>query len=602
MDASPSQSLALAVGLGSLVTMISIRMGIPAVLPLLIVGLAVGDSGINLIDADQLGSGLLALISVSVALLIFEGSLALDRRTLKQAPRAVRNLLSIGVLVTWGLGTLAAHFVVGLDWSLSLLLASLLIVTGPTVVQPILRRIPLRPNLQSALMAEGILIDPIGAIIAVATLEAVRASLEGHSESALGLTWIYVGPMVIGMVSGIVLGLAGGKLMQIAERRAGPRAHAGPLALIGMGACMSAVGFAEMFAHEAGLVAAAVCGVIIANSRLDGAEELRRFKEQISTFLVGTLFLLLAARFELNQIFELPWTAFVFIVLVVVVIRPVSVLASTFGTGLSWRERAFASFLAPRGIVAASLASIVALEFAKIEPAGNAPPERAAQLEESGRMVETLVFLVILVTVALGGTLSGVVASLLKVRAGRPTGVLIVGGQRLGRDLAVALTKLGVKVRLVDTNAGNIAAASSWSIPTHLGDATDTAWLESEVPLEQIGWVFTCTDNQTVDLVVTRWAERVVGADRAFRWVSNPEKADGPGRPSFAYGRPLAHLLFQMDIETARVETWEGLKDGGLPFAAVDDGVPTLLGDGDEIPEGATVVGVRIGPKEPKED
>jgi hypothetical protein len=165
----------------------------------------------------------------------------------------------------------------------------------------------------------------------------------------------------------------------------------------------------------------------------------------------------------------------------------------------------------------------------------------------------------------------------------------------------VALSKLGVPVRLVDTNASNIAAASSWGIPTHLGDATDTRWLEEEVPMEQIGWVFSATDNETVDLVVTRWAENALSPDRAFRWWSKPPKDEKLGRPAIQYGRPLRHLLFQMDIDVARVATWQGRKEGGLPFAYVEDGKVHLIDGREEdpgTPEGAHVVGVVVGPKE----
>ena len=604
MEGSPAQTLALAVGIGSLVTMVCMRLGVPAVLPLLLAGIALGESGAKLIQSDQLGAGLLGLIAVSVALLIFEGSLSLNRRALAQAPKAVRGLLTIGVVVTWALASLAARYLVGFDWPLAILLGSMLIVTGPTVVQPILRRIPLKPNLHAALMAEGILIDPIGAVIAVATLEVVRAIIEGHAESATGVAWAYAAPLLAGFVFGVIFGAAGAWLMRRSEDQAGSHSRGGRLALIGMAACMGAVGLSELVARESGLVAAAVAGVVIANTKIEGAEELRRFKEQISTFLVGTLFLLLAAQFELSQLQSIGAGEILFVVMIILVVRPISVAMSTWRTVLTWQERAFVTFLAPRGIVAASLASIAALEFQRLG-AAHESAETGAALADAGRLIETLVFLVILVTVAIGGTFAGVVATLLGVRAGAPNGVLIVGGQKLGRDLAVALSKLGVPVRLVDTNASNIAAASSWGIPTHLGDATDARWLEEEVPMEQIGWVFSATDNETVDLVVTRWAEANVGPDRAFRWWSKLPKDERLGRPAIQYGRPLRHLLFQMDIDVARIATWQGHREGGLPFALVEDGKVRLL-DGreeePEIPEGAEVVGVVIGPKDDEAD
>lgn len=607
------QSLALSLGVGSLITLACMRLRVPPILWLLLAGLALGRSGLGrwdaaLIDGDALGPGLLGFIAVSISLLIFEGSLHLERRELAQSPRAVRGLLTIGVLTTWAAGAVLARALLGLSWSASILLGAMLIVTGPTVIQPILRRVPLRPNLHAALMAEGILIDPIGAVAAAATLEVTLAALAGQAGGPMRMAVAYAWPVVAGVLIGLACGAVASALMRRSSAHA--RGYDYRLNLFGMGACMASVGLSELIAHESGLVGAAVCGMVIANSRIVGADEMRRFKEQISTMLVGALFLLLASRFDLRQLATLDAGAATFVIAMVLLVRPLSVVLATVGTVLTARERIFAAWLAPRGVVAASVASIAALELARLagtweQLAAEQPAElaaatfdRAATLRADAARLETMVYLMIFVTVALGGTLAGPLASLLRVRAGRPNGVIFVGGHRLARELALQLMRLGVPVRVVDTNAGHLAAAAAWNIPAALGDATDLRWLEEDVASPQMGWVMAATDNQTVDTVVSRWAAGHFGPERVLRWVSTAQST-GPGRAAFQRGRPLRHLLFQMDIGAARVETWTGPRDGALPFAVLHKGELSLVAaePQPEIPDDATVVGVEFGPK-----
>jgi len=596
MHASSAQSLALALGIGALVTLLCQRLRFPAILPLLAVGLLLGDSALGWVDADTLGNGLGAFITLAVSLLIFEGALHLDRRTLTRAPNAVLWLLTIGALVTWATAAIFARYVVGLGWDTSILLGALLIVTGPTVVQPILRRIPLRPNLHAALMSEGILIDPIGAVLAATTLEVVRARLQGQNAPPLELAWLYAEPALAGVLIGAVFGVLATLILRRLMRE--PSHDVSRLTLVGMGACAGAVGFAEMAAAEAGLVAAAVCGVVMANGRIAGADELRRFKEQISFFLIGALFILLAARFDMGNLEHVGWREALFVVLVVLVVRPLSVVAASLRTVLSWRERAFVAFLAPRGIVAASLASIAAITFTSLAQEGGSSPQLAARLAREATMLETLVFLVIVVTVLLAGLFSAPVATLLKVRAGVPTGLLIVGGGRFARELALEISKLGIDVRLIDTNAEALAAAAAWSLPTHLGDATDPGWLEETVPLTGVGWVIAATDNDAVDTVVARWAAGRFGRDRSYRWHDETPSDGDPGRPLPLHGRPLRHLLFQMDIDAAHIEAWTEPREDATPFAYVHNDRLTLVPDEWEqanAPEGATIVGLVFG-------
>lgn len=588
------QTLALALGVGSLVTLACMRLRTPPILPLLIVGFLIGQGGIGLVNGADLQAGLMAVVTVAVGLLIFEGSLGLDRSVFAQAPKAVRGLLTIGVVVAWVLGAVIARYTLGLDWNFAALLGAMLVVTGPTVVQPILRRVIVKPNVRSALGAEAILIDPIGVILAVSTLEIVRTSLEsGSSGGALVMARLYLLPLAAGFVLG---GAAGVAAVAVMRRQSGV-GHGRDLflALLGMGVCMVSFGLSEKWAHESGLVAAAVAGMIIANAHVVGAEELRRFKEQISVMLVGALFILLASRIELSQLALIGVPEVLFTALLILIVRPASVFAATLGTVLSVREKLFVSLVAPRGIVATALGSIVALELGRVGRAIDDPA-----LVDLGRRIEAVVLLVIFSTVAISGAFAGVLATVLRVRAGAPNGLIIVGAHRLGRDLARELIRHGVPVKVVDTNAANVAAATGLEIPAALGDATDAGWLDSEVASPQMGWLLAITDNTDVDRVAARWAIDRFGADHAYRWFrEEPPEGERVGA-AMQWGRPLRHLLFQMDTNLARVTSWTGRRDDAVPVAILDqEGHMKLVpGDtsADDIPEDRTVVGLVIGP------
>lgn len=609
VNLNPVQTLALALGLGAIVSLLSMRLRVPPILPLLLVGVGVGRSGLGLVDATKLQPALVGIISVSVALLVFEGSLHLDRRALAQSPRAVRGLLTLGAAVTWVLAAVGANVLLGLSWGPSIVLGAMLIVTGPTVIQPILRRVPLTPNLHAALTAEGVLIDPIGVLAAVPTLEVVRGLLAGsQSVGAEQLLHLYALPLAVGGLAGGVCGLTAAQLMK--RTSAYDEAADYRLNLLAMGAVMVAVGVSESFARESGLVAAAVCGIVIANSRIVGARQIRQFKEQISGFLVGALFILLAARFEVSRLAAIGWNEALFVAALILVVRPLSVAVGAYGSALSVRERLFAAFLAPRGIVAASLASIVAIEFASLasvfrqtarelpEVAEAAELVRYAdRIQAEGQTIEIMMFMVIVVTVALGGILAGPVASLLGVRAGRPNGLAIIGAHRLGRELAAALAKEKIPVRLVDTNANNIAAAKSMGLSATLGDATDLRWLDEMVGTPETGWVLAATGNADVDTVIWRWGSQRFGAGHAFRWAQRPGEGSSEEEtvPAIGDQRPLPEVLADLEAGRSRVETWTGQHAAGVPFALIEDGRARLVAKGfarEQAPPKARVIGL----------
>lgn len=603
------QSLALAFGVGAIVTLVSDRLRQPPIMFLLLIGFGLGVDGLGLVDGDALGtSGLLAIVSVSVGLLVFEGGLGLDRDTIARAPGAVRGLLTVGVIVSWMCTALLGRYLIGLPLDLSILLGAMLVVTGPTVIQPILRRTPLSPRLHSALMTEGILIDPIGVVAAVSTLEIVRLAIEQPgSASAVTIAGQFLVPAVTGVGLGVLSGYGASQVLRIV--RGDRKADTQTVVLVGLAACMVSFGLAEAVSSEAGLVAATICGLVLANAAKPSAEEMRRFKETTAVMLVGALFILLASRVQLDRLADVGWEEIAFVAAMVLLVRPLSVLASTIRTGLNYRERLYTALIAPRGIVAISLGAIVAIEMAHTaEAVAENRPKLAAQVEA----LETLVILVIVVTVTLAGLTAGPLAKLLKVRAGRPNGVIIVGGHRLGRDLAAHLRALSVPVRLVDTNAANIAAAASEGIGTSMGSATDIRWMDQEVASTGFGNVLALSDNNEVDGAVSLWAAQRFGVPHVLRWrrdkpVPSPKGQPQPGT-AMKWGRPIRHMLFQMDAGLARVATWEKAGVGAVAIVGVDEqGEVHMIDDGDVEkvypdgpPEGMHFVGVEIGPAKNK--
>jgi hypothetical protein len=379
--------------------------------------------------------------------------------------------------------------------------------------------------------------------------------------------------------------------------------------LVGLAACMVAFGLAEAVSSEAGLVAATICGLVLANTAKPSAEEMRRFKETTAVMLVGALFILLASRVQLDRLLNVGWEAVAFVVAMVLVVRPLSVLASTLRTGLNFRERLYTALIAPRGIVAISLGAIVAIELGRTaEAVAESRPELAAQAQN----LETLVILVIVVTVTLAGLAAGPLATLLRVRAGRPNGVIIVGGHRLGRDLAAHLRALSVPVRLVDTNAANIAAAASEGIGTSMGSATDIRWMDQEVASTGFGNVLALSDNSEVDGAVSQWASQRFGVPHVLRWRRDKPTPSPKGQPqpgtAMKWGRPIRHMLFQMDAGLARVATWEEAGIGAVAILGVNEqGEVHMIDDGDVEkafpdgpPTGMRFVGVDIGPAKNK--
>ncbi len=441
----PSLALALAMAFGVLTQAIARHLYVPGIVLLLAIGALLGPDGANIVRPEALGDGLSAVVGFGVAVILFEGGLRLELRVLRRQAVAIRRLVTFGAIITAAGGTIACRAFMGWDWRLCLLFGTLVIVTGPTVVTPLVRRIGLHRDIGSILEAEGIFIDAIGATIAVVALEFAIAPAQAHlGEAALGIS------LRLGVGGGI--GLVGGVLLALLLRwrRVVPGGIENVLALA---VAIALFELSNALVPESGITAAIVAGVILGNVGSYAFEQLADFKEQLTVLLIATLFLLLAADVRLTEVYALGAAGVGTVLALMFVVRPLTVFACTLGTGLSLRHKLFISWCAPRGIIAAAVASLFAIELAHVGI-------------EGGGALRALVFLVIAITVTTQGLTSGFVAQVLGVRSARDFGYIMLGANPLSLYLAGRLEPSGGPVVIIDSSedAANAARASDYEV------------------------------------------------------------------------------------------------------------------------------------------
>ncbi len=485
--ADPTLTLVLALTFGVIAQAGARHLRVPAIVLLLASGVVLGPELLGWVRPQSLGSGLFQLVHLAVALILFEGGLNLEISRLRREQVVIRRLVTLGAAVTLLGGGLAAGWLLGWPPRLSLLFGSLVVVSGPTVIGPLMTELRLRPRIASLLEAEGVLIDPIGAILAVLALDlALAPSVEAIGSGATG--------MLLRAGFGGVAGALGGLAIAFVLRRPNlvPQGLENiltlSLVLLLFQAC-------EQVASESGLLAVTLAGVVVGNipSRVD--RDLREFKDQLSVLFIGALFVLLAAGVRFDDIRALGWPGWLVVLTLILAVRPAGVLLSTLGTGLSWRERLFASWVAPRGIVAAAVASTAA---AALERRGM----------PGGVELRALVFLTIAGTVVQAGFTALPVALMLGLRLRGRDRVAILGAKGLGLHLALELARDEVEVVLIDSNPQNCRRAEERGLPVIYGDAIGDRTLQ-RARIESVGTVVGTTSNDELNgLFVSRARER----------------------------------------------------------------------------------------------
>jgi NhaP-type Na+/H+ or K+/H+ antiporter/mannitol/fructose-specific phosphotransferase system IIA component (Ntr-type) len=417
----PILTLSVAVAAGASLVAIGSRLRIPYIVLLLFGGVALGPEALGVVQPEALHEGLEVLVALAVAVILFEGGLTLDLDGYRRAPVVIRRLLTLGALITW-LGTgAAAHFLFGFGPGMSLMLGSLVIVTGPTVISPLLRRLDIDPRLHHVLYWEGVLIDAVGVFVAVLCFEwlSPNPALPVLAPLARFGIRVLLG-VAIGVVAGLVIAVA-------LSRNLVPEEHA---AIFALGLALLSFGVSHWLLHETGTLVAVVAGLVVAWRRPRQLKRLKRFKLQVTELAIGVVFVLLAAKLELDRFRGWRLAALVGVVLL---LRPVSVALATWGQGFRKRERAFLSWIAPRGIVAASMASLFSL---RLEGQGHA----------EATMLETGTYAVIAVTVTLQGLSAPWLARILRLKRPERDTWALVGDETLVSRLGASLRRAGIKV------------------------------------------------------------------------------------------------------------------------------------------------------------
>ena len=563
---------ALALMAGTIAQAVAARLGIPSIVLLLATGVVLGPDLLGALDPAALAGGRETIISLAVTIILFEGGLALDLDRLRRQQRSLLLLVTAGGLISMIVGMLAARFLVGFSWPVALLYGSLMIVTGPTVVTPLLSRLRVERRLRELLISEGVLIDPLGAIVALVAAEWVVGSA-GIFESG----WLVVLRMGLGFAAGLGSGLV---LSWILKRRWIPEDLVNPLVL---GVTLAVAAFASELSAEAGLMAAVAQGVTMANRQVPNIGKLRDFKEVLTLILLAFLFVILAADLRLENVRALGSGALLAVAALIWVARPLGVLVATWGSEMPLRERAFAAWICPRGIVAAAVAGLFHLLLERSGIPG-------------GAELEALVFVTVAATVTLQGLTAKPVARLLGVDFPSLLGTVIIGADAFSRRVGSLLTELGRPVVLVDRNPALCRRAKAVELLAIEGDALSVETLEG-AGARYADVIMALTANSALnDLALQKarenfLAERYLGlgsADVADEDGNRPTKVLFPGDfPGITEASRLTRLdKLQILTHPVQASAAAGQRLRDLPFATGEFALVLVRGEAVQIATG----------------
>ena len=505
MEHEPLIVLASVGAVGVAAQWLAWKLRVPSILLLLVVGAVAGSTGV--LDPDELlGDLLFPVVSLSVALILFEGSLGLGRRELRDAGRPAILLVTVGAAITFAILWAVAATVLEVEPGIAALIAANLIVTGPTVIGPLLQQVRPRGRVGAILRAEGIVIDPIGAVAAIVVFELLLANrLEGFtSDTATTLATI--------AVVGVGTGLAGALALVVALRRFILPDHLRQPAVVAT--VLFTFALADHLQQESGLVAVTVLGLAMANQRRVDLAAVNEFAESLQVLVLSALFLLLAARIDLRVVQEDLTGHLVLLAAAVLVARPTAVAVSTIGSGLSLRERLFIAAIAPRGIVAAAIASIFAI---RLDEAGIAGSDRFA-----GAVVTVLVG-----TIVVYGIGARWVGRRLEVAEVDRRGVLIVGAHSWGADLADLLREQGLRTLLLDRDRAKVLTARLAGHDTVHGSILSPE-VRDDLDLEGIGHVLALTASNKVNSLAVQRLRSAFGLSNTWQLpVEDGEELEG---------------------------------------------------------------------------
>lgn len=505
---------------------------LPAILYLLILGIVIGPL-LGYLDPDALfGDLLFPFISLSVAVILFEGSMTLRLSEIRGLGKVVRNLITFGAAITWLIGALAAYYLLDFSAGLAALFGAIVVVTGPTVIVPMLRSVRPNAKIANVLRWEGIVIDPLGALLAVLVYNFI---LSDKASAALGTVLLtFFKTIGVGIVIGFVAAIATGFIL---------RRHLIPEYLRNMFVLTLVIGvfaISDLLQHESGLLAVTVMGISLANIRDLEIEDILNFKETLSLLLISGLFIILAARVELHQFIDIGWPALGVLAIIIFVARPLSVILAAWGSDLDWRERTLIAWIAPRGIVAAAVAAVFAL---RLDATGY----------DNALFIIPLTFTIIIGTVVIQSATAAPLAKLLNVAEPEPKGFLIVGAGNVARAIGKALQDREYKVLLTDSNWENIRTARMEGLPVYYGNPI-SEHADTHLDLVGIGRLLAMSGRANFDALAIMRFKSEFGSNNLYQLQTSQEQATTEKHNIST--RHQGHQLFGKDISHAMLASW----------------------------------------------
>ncbi|MCC5649200.1 cation:proton antiporter [Nostoc sp. XA013] len=522
--------MAIAVLAGISAQVLAAYFRIPSIVLLLLLGILFGSDGIGLLHPHLLGTGLEVIVALATAIILFEGGLNLDLRELGRVSVSLQLLVTLGTLITLLGGSMAAHWLGEFPWNIAFLYASIVVVTGPTVVGPLLKQINVDRQVATLLEGEGVLIDPVGAILAFVVLDTILNGDADPINAIIGLG------MRLGV--GAAIGGAGGYLMSLIFKRADflsfELKNLAVLAIL-----WSLFTLSQMIRSESGVMTTVVAGAVFANSSVPEERLLRSFKGQLTILSVSVLFILLAADLSIASVFALGWGSLFTVLVLMFVVRPINILLCTWNSNLNWRQKLFLSWVAPRGIVAASVASFFAISLTQRGING-------------GDSIKALVFLTIIMTVVCQGLTAGWVARWLQITSKDVTGAVIVGCHPLSLLIARFFQERGENVVMIDTDPQCLVQAEAQNLRVIASSALDAAVLE-EAGLASMGTFLAMTSNGEVNFVLAQRASEEFNPPRVLAVFPRDPQAS----------TSVSNKVNQAFIPDLAIKTWnEYLNDG----------------------------------------
>ncbi len=472
------------------------RVAIPVPVILLALGVLCGPDGLGIIKPNEVGGLIEVTVVLSVALIVFEGGTALNWRLLRVMGPVVRNLVVLGLIVTPAAGMFTAHYLLDFPWRVAALFGALVCVTGPSVISPLLRAVKVNDKIRVALMGEGIIIDPFGALLTLFLLQlALSESADPSGPTAWVLQRVAVG-IVIGALGSVAVALVARFVRRLSSRE---------VSLLVVGAAVVTFSIAESSAHEAGLTAMVVMGIAIGNLSIPHREAVDHFQEQIVAFLVSAVYVLLAAGIELDKLSDVAIKGLILTAILAFVARPLLIALATFRSNLSFRERIFLALVGPRGVVAASLAGVVA-----VEAGGQLGVEEASFI--------AAVFVVIAATISVQSAYAGPLARFLKVY---PLTTVIAGAGETGRRLAAKLVANGERVVMIEGDESVAVKAREEGFEVILGDAGSIE-IQKRAGLADANVFVVALPDDDRSLLAAQLARTHFGCERVVARVDNP--------------------------------------------------------------------------------